>query len=363
MKNIGFINSMDSWGGGEKWHFETAIYFMEAGNNVHFFLSENSELHKRLVSYPAIKLHFIKVSGRSFLNPFKVSKLKALFLNEKIEVILINLSHDLKLAGLAGTKAGIPRIIYTRGVAYPIKNSALNRYVFSHWLTDILASSKATAASILQKNPTLFPKGKIKVIYNPLDVEEFTNRPFKPIYSGKANEIVIGSLGRLEKEKNHVFLIHLSEYLSQNQIEHTILIGGTGGLEAELKEEISKKGLSAHFVFAGFLENVKDLLMCCDLFILPSLLEGFGFVLAEASLCKKPIIAFNTSSIPELVENERTGFIVDVNDVKQCAEKVILLKNDPGKMENMGRNGFEYVKNKFRKEKIMKQLKEFVNQG
>ena len=360
MKNIGFINSMDSWGGGEKWHFETAIYFMEAGNNVHFFLSENSELHKKLISYPAIKLHFIKVSGRSFLNPFKVSKLKTVFIKEKMEVILINLSHDLKLAGLAGTKAGIPRIIYTRGVAYPIKNSALNRYVFSHWLTDILASSKATAAAILQKNPTLFPKEKIKVIYNPLDVAEFTNRPFKPVYSRKTNEIIIGSLGRLEKEKNHVFLIYLSEYLSKNQIEHSILIGGTGSLEVELKEEIGKKGLNAHFVFTGFLENVKDLLMCCDIFILPSLLEGFGFVLAEASLCEKPVIAFNTSSIPELVVNESTGFIVEVNDVKRCAEKVILLKNNPERIRVMGKNGFEYVRNTFSKEKIMKELEEFV---
>ncbi len=361
MKNIAFINSMDSWGGGEKWHFETAIYFMEAGNKVHFFLSKNSELHKRLGSYPDIKLHFINVTGRSFLNPVKVLKLKALFIKEQIEVVLINLSHDLKLAGLTGTKAGIHRIIYTRGVAYPIKNSALNRYVFSHWLTDILASSKATAAAILQKNPTLFPKEKIKVIYNPLDVKEFTTRPHKPIYSRRKNEIIIGSLGRLEKEKNHVFLIYLSEYLSKNQIEHTILIGGAGSLEAELKEEINKKGLSAQFVFTGFLENVKDLLMCCDIFILPSLLEGFGFVIAEASLCEKPVIAFNTSSIPELVKDESSGFIVAVNDVKQCAEKVILLKNDPERVHSMGKNGFEYVRDKFNKEKIMKELEVFVN--
>lgn len=360
MKNIGFINSMDSWGGGEKWHFETSVYFMKAGNNVHFFLSKNSELHKRLVNYPQIKLHFINVTGRSFLNPAKVLKLKALFIKEKIEIVLINLSHDLKLAGLAGTKAGIPRIIYTRGVAYPIKNSALNRYVFSHWLTDILASSKATAAAILQKNPTLFPEEKIKVIYNPLDVEEFTNRVYKKIYFRKSNEIIIGCLGRLEKEKNHVFLIHLSDYLSKKQIDHTFLIGGAGSKEEELKAEINHRGLNAHFVFTGFLENVKDLLMCIDIFILPSLMEGFGFVIAEASLCQKPVIAFNTSSIPELIEDEKTGFIIEMNDVKKCAEKVILLKNDQERIQEMGKKGFEYVSNTFNKEKIMKQLDRFI---
>ena len=360
MKNIAFVNSMKSWGGGEKWHLDTSVYFMQEGYNVHFFLTEHSRLHKELLSFPEIHLHFIKVSGLSFLNLLKVEKLKKIFKNLNIGVVIISLSPDLKLLGKVASEAGVPRIIYARAVAFPIKDSLLNRYIFSHWVTDILANSNATAKSILLKNQALFPKEKIKVIYNPLDIEEFTGRPYKTIYKRRNDEIIIGSLGRLEKEKNHSFLILLSEYLVQKNVNHTILIGGEGSLEVELKERILIKGLNDHFVFTGFLPNVKDLLMSCDLFMLPSLMEGFGFVMAEAYLCKKPVLAFNTSSIPELVDDGKTGFIIEVNNVEACAEKVTFLHNYPENIPLMGEKGFELVRERFDKKKIMQQMENFV---
>lgn len=361
MKKIGFFNSTKSWGGGEKWHYEAALYFMVAGYEVHFFLTENSELHQKLENYPTINLHFIKISGLSFLNPVKVSNLKNILRKFGIKILFINLSSDLKLAGRAAAKASVARIIYTRGIAVPIKNSALNRYIFSHWVTDILANSNATAATILQNNSHLFPKNKIKVIYNPLDVEEFSKRTFQPIYSRMGKEIIIGNLGRLEKEKNHFFLINLSEVLIKKGIEHKILIGGAGSMDSELKELVNAKELCSHFIFSGFLDNVKDLLMSCDIFILPSLWEGFGFVLAEASLCRKPIIAFNTSSIPELVENNESGFIINLNDTEDCANKILLLKNNPELAKEMGDKGYILVNERFEKNKIMKELEDFIN--
>lgn len=361
MKSIGFFNSTKSWGGGEKWHYEAALYFMESKHSVHFFLTENSELHKRLKQHPDIKIHFVKISGLSFLNPVKVVQLRNVFKEIGLSALLINLSHDLKIAAQAATKAGIERIIYTRGIAFPIKNSFSNRYIFSHWVTDILANSKATAKSILQYNPHLFPKEKIKVIYNPLDVEEFTNRPFQEIYNRINKEIICGTLGRLEKEKNQIFFIKLSAALRGKGIAHKILIGGSGSLENELKQAAVSQGLSDNIIFCGFLRNVKDLLMSCDIFILPSLWEGFGFVLAEASLCKKPIIAFDTTAIPELVLDGKTGFVIDVDAVEDCVDKIILFKKNRELAEKMGEAGFNFIRENFEKNKIMNELENFIN--
>lgn len=361
MKTIGFFNSTKSWGGGEKWHCEAALYFSNANYIVHFFLAENSELHQKLKMHPGIHLHFVKITGRSFLNPFKIFQLKNIFKNTGVEVLLINLSHDLKIAANAATMAHVRKIIYTRGIAFPIKNSFLNRYIFSHWITDVLANSKATAKSILQYNPNLFPKEKIKVIYNPLDVMEFVNRSFKKIYDRIYQEIVIGSLGRLEKEKNQIFFISLSCALRDKGIAHKILIGGSGSLESKLKQATVNKGISENFIFCGFLSNVKDLLMSCDIFILPSLWEGFGFVLAEASLCKKPIIAFNTTSIPELVINGKTGFVIYNNAVEECINKILVLKDNQEFAHKMGEEGFNYVNNNFKKDKIMRELRRFLH--
>ena len=360
MKKICFFNSVKSWGGGEKWHYETALYFMHSGYSTHFFLTENSALHQKLKDHSEINLHFVKISGLSFLNPLKVARLKNIFKKLEIDILLINLSSDLKIAAQSATKAAVKKIIYRRGSAIPIKNSMLNRYIFSHWVTDILANSKATAETILQNNSDLFPKEKIKIIYNPIDILEFVQRPFQEIYHRKQDEIIIGNLGRLEKQKNQKFFIRLSEALKDKGIAHKILIAGSGKLENELKQMAVTKRVNDNFIFTGFLSNVKDLLMSCDIFILPSLWEGFGFVLAEASLCKKPIIAFNISSIPEVVIKDRTGFLIEVNAVKECVDKIILLKNNPKVGQKMGEEGFDFVSNQFDKNKIMREVENFI---
>src|SRR5690606_19531691 len=114
---------------------------------------------------------------------------------------------------------------------------------FKYWLTDILANSQATKETILRHNRQLFPDKRIKVIYNSVNVEAFVGQPFKPLYTKVDNEMVIGNLGRLEYEKNHKFLLRLSEELDLRGIRHKIIIGGTGRLEGELKEDAAKRGV------------------------------------------------------------------------------------------------------------------------
>src|SRR5690606_20464253 len=198
MGSIGFFNSVVSWGGGEKWHYEAALYFAEKGYNVSFYTRYNSELYKKLLLIKTITVRIVDVRGVSFLNPYKIHKLKKSFREFKIETLIINLPNDVKLAAHAARLAGVKKIIYRRGSAIPIKNSLLNRFTFKYWLTDILANSNATKKTILQHNPNLFPKGNIRVIYNPVNVKGFVNQSFTPIYTAKDKEIVIGCLGRLE---------------------------------------------------------------------------------------------------------------------------------------------------------------------
>lgn len=359
MGSIGFFNSVMSWGGGEKWHYEAALYFAEKGFKVCFYTRYNSELYKKLILIKSISVRIVDVKGVSFLNPYKIHKLKKSFSDAQIDTLLINLPNDVKLAAHAAKLAGVRRIIYRRGSAIPIKNSLLNRFTFKYWLTDILANSQATKKTILQHNSNLFPKENIKVIYNPIDVQGFVNQSFTPIYSAQDDELVIGNLGRLEYEKNQRFLIRLSEQLQKRGVRHKIIIGGSGRLEQELREEAQRHNVSDNILFAGFITNVKDLLSSCDVFILPSLWEGFGYVLAEASLCRKPIIAFNLSSIPEVVINGESGFLIE-NNVEECLEKVLTLKEDPALRKRMGDAGFNHIAATFDRDKLMEEVEEYL---
>lgn len=357
---IGFFNSATNWGGGEKQFFDIAGDLAHRGHEIHFYVSAGSALHERLSRRDDINVHIIKVGSLSFLQPRKVGRLRRLFREHGLQAVFAILSSDLKVAGRSATAAGIQKVIYLRAVPIPIKNTWLNRYIFRRWATHVVVNSHATARSVLQNNPHLIASDKIKLIYNAVHTTEFVQRPYSALYEGRPEEMVIASVGRLEPEKNHAFLIRLSKALRKAGIQHRILIAGTGSLRECLEEEVRAAGLTDTIHFYGFQSNVKDLLMSCDMFLLPSLFEGFGFAIAEASLCQLPVIAFHTTSIPELILDGQTGFVIDTNSVEQAVDKILHLRDNPDSATAMGVQGRDYIVRNFDASEIMDELEKFL---
>lgn len=360
MSVICFFNSTKAWGGGEKWHLESSLYMHKKGYNILVVAHRESELYKRLKE-TGIKLIGISVSNFSFINPLKIASTKKIFSKHQVGTIIMNLSRDVKLAGLSAKKSGVLKIIYRRGSAIPIKNSFLNRYYFKNIITHILANSEATKKTVTQNNTRLFSKDKIKVIYNGIDIDDFLSNPYSPLYQKQNNsEIILTNLGRLEKQKNQGFLIELGKELSKRNLDYKIIIGGDGRLKSELLQKIKSANLTEKIKLIGFVNNPKDLMCSGDIFILSSLWEGFGYVLIEAALSKKPVLGFNVSSNPEIVEKDKTGFLTKCNDVIQMADKVEFFINNPSEIKKMGSIAFERAKKLFDSKNTLKQIEDYL---
>ena len=357
-KTICFFNSTKAWGGGEKWHFETASALYEKGYKVVFFTNPESELFKKL-SETKIPTIPVKINNLSFLNPAKILFLKKKFIENNIGIIIMNLSADLKVAGIASKLAGIKRIVYRRGSAIPIKNTFLNRFIFKNILTEIIANTQATKKTILQNNPNLFPENKIKVIYNGINIKDFEPN-INEENSVTENTVIIGNIGRLVEQKAQYLLLELAQILKEKQVLFKIIIGGSGPLENELKEQTKISGLNEFIEFTGFVENPKEFLNKTDIFVLTSKWEGFGYVLAEAGACRKPVIAFNISSNPEIIIDNETGFLVPFGDMKAVAEKILLLSKNKEFSTKMGENASENVMNKFSSKNTISEVENFI---
>lgn len=357
MANICFLNSTKTWGGGEKWHYEASSYMHSKGHNVIVVTNNQSELYKKIIKTD-IQYVNLDITNLSFLNPFKIRKLNKVLKENNIDCIVINISEDLKIGGLAAKKAGVERIVYRRGSATPIKNSFLNRYYFKNVITDVLTNSNATKLSVLANNKNLFPEEKIKIIYNAIDC---SNNSEEILHNNNSNEeLIITSLGRLEYEKNHQFLIHLSKELKDRNIKHKIYIGGDGSLKEKLVKLSKELNVHNQVIFLGFIDDIKKFIKSSHIFIHPSLWEGFGYVLAEASLCHKPVIAFNTTSIPEIVINNKSGYVVELNNVNKVANKVELLASNSKLRDELGTYGFNYINSTFNNSFIYKQMEEYL---
>jgi glycosyltransferase involved in cell wall biosynthesis len=343
---IFFVNTTRKWGGGEKWHLETAVAMKERGHDVAILANAGSDLFQRSYS-SGIRTIPIHVTNFSFLNPYSILSIAGLLRKENPNVIILNFSADVKTVGMAAKIAGIPNIIYRRGSAIPIRNTFLNRYLYKNIITRIIANSLATRNTILQNNTKLFPPDKIDVIYNGFNIREFDDMPKEELYERQGDEVIIGNVGRLVEQKGQKYLIDLAVVLAQKDISYRILIAGEGSLESSLKQSARDAGVSERIIFMGFIANTKAFMDNIDIFVLPSLWEGFGYVLAEAMACKKPVVAFNISSNPEIIDRDVTGFLVSHTNIDELAEKVEMLIRNPNLRASFGLAGRRRVETVF----------------
>jgi len=326
------------WGGGEKWHLETACAMRDRGLEVAVLAIRGKDLYKRSVS-AGIRTIPIHVSNISFLNPFQIRNLVRLLRKENPDALILNFSADIKTVGIAAKLARIRNIIYRRGSAIPIRNTFVNRFLYKNIITRIIANSLETRRTILQCNQNLFPVEKISIIYNGINIKQFDNLPENEFYHRKGNEVVIGNVGRLVIQKGQKYLIDMAILLQQKQIDFRIVIAGEGPLESSLKQLAKENGVENRILFLGFINNIKAFMECIDIFVLPSLWEGFGYVLVEAMACKKPVVAFNISSNPEIIAENETGFLIEDLNITAFTLKVETLIEDPALRDSFGQAG------------------------
>jgi len=356
---ICFFNSMKTWGGGEKWHYDVSTRFVQKGYSTFLITNKKSELKSRIKKI-GLPTYNIRISNLSFMNPYKILKISRILKKEKTRVIIMNLSADLKVGGIAAKMAGVPRIIYRRGSAIPVRNTLLNRFLFKKVITEVIANSEETKHTILSRNPELIETKKIKVVYNGIDIDKYDKLAVPPLYLKKKGEIVLGNAGRLVRQKAQNYLIDIAHALKQKGYKFKILIAGEGKLEKELKAYAKKMGVEKEVVFLGFVENIKALMTSIDVFLLTSLWEGFGYVIIEAMICKKPVVAFDISSNPELVEDNKTGFLVENQNMNVFIQKIETLMLNKDLRQQLGRNGRKKVESSFNVEKTLDNVEEII---
>lgn len=355
---ICFFNSCKTWGGGEKWHLENALHLQHCGYNVVMGVYKNGELHRKSKKSD-LKCFSHKISNLSFLNPLAYFTIKFQLEKHNVSHIIMAVPSDIKVAGIAAKLAGIKHIIYRRGSAIPIKNTKYNSFIFKSILTKVIANSIATKNTILQNNPSLIDENKIAIIYNGFNINAFDAINTLPF--DKANKIIICTIGRMVEQKNQKILLDVAEILKKKNLDFLIKIGGDGILKEKIDNEIKKRSLQKYVELSGFVSDVKSYIASSDIFVLPSKWEGFGFVLAEAMALKKPIVAFNISSNPELIEHNETGFLAEKNDNTQFAQYIYNLAKDNTLRIALGIKGREKIEKQFTIEQSRKQLTELLD--
>ncbi|AHL23102.1 glycosyltransferase family 4 protein [Thermococcus nautili] len=210
----------------------------------------------------------------------------------------------------------------------------------------IIADSHNTKLDIIKYFK--IPEEKIRVVH--LGVDE----DYKPLPENEVEKIkqkynlnypFILYVGGLAPNKNVSTLIKAYYKLKKKKFEHKLLITGVKRYKYEdIFELIGKLNLQRDIIFTGYVprEDLPSLYNAADLFVYPSLYEGFGLPPLEAMACGTPVITSNTSSLPEVVGN--AGIMVNPYDVNGLTKAMYEVLTNKGLREELSKKGLRRAK-------------------
>ncbi|RQW01380.1 glycosyltransferase [candidate division KSB1 bacterium] len=280
-----------------------------------------------------------------------IGRLKTIIEKEKIDVIhahqytpyfyglMVSLFFKITLS----TKR--PKLIFTEhGRFYPerrkIKRMLANP-ILSVFTDEIVTISESTKASLITYEN--FPASRIKVVYNGIDFTHFSRTcdvsAKKEALGLPSKARVIGIVARLDPIKNHAMLLRAFTQVVQTIPETYLVIVGDGPEEQSLKTLASALGISDHTIFLGARQDVAELLHVFDIFALSSFTEGTSVTLLEAMGAGIPIVATNVGGNPEVVEDQKTGYLVPNDNDQVMAAMLLKLLQDETARQKMGQAG------------------------
>lgn len=353
-QNICFFNTTTFWGGGEKWHFDTACLAQQNGHRVFFVCSPNSVLKEKLQE-KGIETLTVSNKKLGFLSLRKIRSITRFLKDKQIQSVIFNNPADLKLGGLAAYSAKTPVVVYRRGIAVEVKKKTFTQWLFKKVITHFIFNSNATRALMLKNFSSIIEQKNHQVIYNAIDFPKS-----KGLTTDNAR-FVIGNAGRIVAQKAQHYLIEIAKILIAKQLDFEIQIAGEGPKFDALKQLIEEENLSQHITLLGFVKDMDNFMEGIDVFVSTAIWEGFGFVLAEAMTHKKPCLAFNISSNPELIQPNETGFLIPPFQLNVFAEKLLLIANDKDLRKKMGEKAYTFAQLNFEKQKQFEKLISFIS--
>ncbi|SMC68516.1 N-acetyl-alpha-D-glucosaminyl L-malate synthase BshA [Pedobacter nyackensis] len=199
---------------------------------------------------------------------------------------------------------------------------------------------------------------EIKVIPNFIDFTRFSLKPkdhFKKAIAPNHERILIHT-SNFRKVKRTSDVIRIFQKI-QEKIPSKLLMVGDGPERASVEQLCRSLGICEHVRFLGKQDAVEEILSVSDLFLMPSESESFGLAALEAMACKVPAITSNSGGLPELNIDGFSGYMSNVGDVEDMANKAISILENDEVLKQFKENAFKRAQD-FDLKKI---LPEYVN--
>ena len=196
------------------------------------------------------------------------------------------------------------------------------------------------------------PEEKVVVRYLGVDTKRFVPDAAARVkwareFSIAPNELIMSTVSYLRPFKNPHVLIETCSLLKKRSIPARLFVAGDGEMLPELRELSARLEVTDRIHWLGNVDDPRSLLQASDVFLLASVGEAFGLVLAEAMACGVPVVGSRSGSLTEVVDEGHTGLLATPLNPEAFADAIERLARDVDLRKKMGRQAVERVRQNF----------------
>ena len=367
-----FVSSLTGYGGGERWMLDTASGLLERGHEVMIVSRPGSALSYKA---PILGIPWASVQMRGDVDPVAITRLAMIFARFRPHLVCPNLDREIRLCaaarGISGLLGSRPRLIPRRGSEFPLKDKLHYRRVYQRQVDCVIVNSAATKRTMLRDTPW-FPDDRARIIYNGIDPRPYNElmprrdelrSALRSELGLKETTAIVTLVGELNERKGQTHIIRCAPAILEHQPDTHFLFVGDGDAREQLTAMVGAADLDAHVSLTGFRDDIPEILLGSDVLVLPSRVEGFGYVIVEAMAAGLPVVASNASSIPEIIEEGVTGYLHPVGDAEVLTGHVSALLASPERARRMGHRGRAAVANRFHVKRMLDEVEYLFRAG
>ena len=265
--------------------------------------------------------------------------------SEKIDCIHAQTRVTQVLASFVSFFTGVPYVTTCHGFFKP----RLSRRIFPCWGKAVIAISEQVCDHLT--NDFKYPENRIFIVPHGLEEK-------KEIWSEKQKQdrrkilqlnpgAIVGMVARLSDVKGQDILIKAMAQVVEKFKDVNLVLVGEGKFKNTLVSLVKELSLERNVFFLPIINDQQNILPLFDIFVMPSRQEGLGLSVMEAQAHGVCVIASDVGGLPTLVHDGKTGILFPKEDVDKLAVAIIRLIENPGKRNELGKAGQEFIRANF----------------
>lgn len=334
------------------------------GHDVRLILEPGSSIYAKAVEQ-GLRVEPVAMSRARY--PAAIAAFRKILARERPALLHVNSSRDSWIGGLAARLVS-PRVkvVRSRHISTPLNRNLTTRILYLRLMDFVIVTgSELTRRGLIERDGlepdrvAAFPIG--------IDVEQFKpgrpDRDLRQELTLPPGHRLVGLISYLRSYKGHEYFIDAAARVRSRAKDVTFLIVGEGPEEARLRSYVVSLGLAQQVRLLGFRDDLLNVFRSLDLFVIPSV-EGDTIpqVLMQALAMGLPVVSTTVGSIPDVVQDGRTGFVVPPRNADALAERILTLLDDPARRTEMGRRGRALVEQEYSLSRMLDRLEDVYRQ-